>query len=128
MDGDKIFSGQTAGSPRRALGAGPLDPLVDALVHGQDAARALGRVREMPEGPVMAALEHVHDSSFHGARERFHGTRLVATDLDWSAGEGPDEVRRPAGDLLLLATERRTGPAALSGSEAQRIAAGLGGR
>ncbi|MEU4547296.1 hypothetical protein [Nonomuraea dietziae] len=117
MDGDKIFSGQTAGSPRRALGAGPLDPLVDALVHGQDAARALGRVREMPEGPVMAALEHVHDSSFHGARERFHGTRLVASNLDWSAG-----------DLLLLATGRRTGPAALSGSGAQRIAAGLGGR
>ncbi|GAA2810289.1 maleylpyruvate isomerase family mycothiol-dependent enzyme [Nonomuraea dietziae] len=119
---------QTAGSPRRALGAGPLDPLVDALVHGQDVARPLGRVREMPEGPVMAALAHVHDSSFYGARKRFLGTRLVATDLDWSAGEGPDEVRGPAGDLLLLATGRVSGLAALSGSGTQRIAARLGGR
>ncbi|MEV4166760.1 hypothetical protein [Nonomuraea dietziae] len=57
-------------------------------------ARPLGRVREMPEGPVMAALAHVHDSSFYGARMRFHGTRLVATDLDWSAGEGRGAGRR----------------------------------
>jgi uncharacterized protein (TIGR03083 family) len=106
---------ETAGSARRAPFAGALDPLVDALVHGQDIARPLGRVREMPAEPVIAAIEHVRTSAFYGARKRLRGTTLVATDLDWSAGEGPDEVRGTAADLLLLATGRTTGLSSLSG-------------
>lgn len=116
---------ETAGSARRAPGAGPLDPLVDALVHGQDIARPLGRVREMPAEPAIAALDYVHNSVFYGARKRFRGTRLVATDLGWSADEGVDEVRGPMSDLLLLATGRPEGLAGLSGPGAERIAAAL---
>lgn len=116
---------QTAGSPRRALGTGPLDPLVDALVHGQDIARPLGRVRRMPAVAVTAALDYVLDSRFYGTRERLRDTRLIATDLDWSAGQGPDEVRGPAGDLLLVATGRSAGLAALSGPGAERVGAAL---
>ncbi|GIH77378.1 maleylpyruvate isomerase family mycothiol-dependent enzyme [Planobispora longispora] len=115
----------TAGSAHRAPGAGPLDPLVDALVHGQDIARPLGRVREMPARQAAAALDHVRDSLFYGARRRFKGMRLIATDLDWSAGGGPDEIRGPVGDLLLLATGRAAGLAGLSGRGAERIAATL---
>ncbi|MBA8955006.1 maleylpyruvate isomerase family mycothiol-dependent enzyme [Actinomadura namibiensis] len=103
---------ETAGSARRAPDAGPLDPLVDVLVHGQDIARPLGRVREMPVEPAIAGLEHVLPSRFYGARQRMRGTRLVATDADWSAGEGPAEMRAPAGDLLLWATGRATTPPA----------------
>ncbi|UVS77555.1 maleylpyruvate isomerase family mycothiol-dependent enzyme [Actinokineospora sp. UTMC 2448] len=96
---------ETAGSPRRAPGSGLLDPLVDALVHGQDVARALGRVREMPEEQTVAALEHVLASRFYGARKRFRTIRLVATDADWTSGTG--EARHaPLGDLLLAATGR----------------------
>ncbi|MEW1843265.1 maleylpyruvate isomerase family mycothiol-dependent enzyme [Nonomuraea angiospora] len=98
---------ETAGSARRAPGASPLDPLVDALVHGQDMARPLGRTRELPAGPVVAALDHVVASRFYGGWELLRTTRLIATDADWSAGEGPREVRGPAADLLLLATGRR---------------------
>lgn len=116
---------ETAGSARRAPLAGPLDPLVDALVHGQDVARPLGRERKMPAEQTVAALEHVLASPFYGARKRLLGTRLVATDQEWSAGAGPDDVRGPAGDLLLLATGRAAGLAGVSGPGAERIAAGL---
>ena len=113
---------ETAGSARRTPGAAPLDPLVDALVHGQDVARPLGRERPMPIEQTVAALEHVRASRFYGARKRFADTRLVATDCDWSAGEGPHELRGPVGDLLMVATGRPAGLAALSGSAVDRIA------
>jgi uncharacterized protein (TIGR03083 family) len=116
---------ETAGSARRAPLSGPVDPLVDALVHGQDIARPLGRTREMPVRPAVVAIEHVMASMFYGARKRLAGTRLVATDLEWSAGEGPDEVRGKVCDLLLLATGRPAGLAGVSGPGAERIAAAL---
>ena len=112
---------ETAGSARRAPGAGPLDPLVDALVHGQDLARALDLVRPVPLEPALAALEHVRTSAFYGARRRFRGARLVATDVDWSAGGGPEEIRGPAAELLLVATGRTAGLAALSGPGVRRL-------
>ena len=83
---------ETAASPKRAPGAAPIDPLVDFLVHGQDIARPLGRVREMPPEPASAALEHVMKSPFYWARKRFLTTGL------------PD---LPVPDLLMLATGRK---------------------
>jgi hypothetical protein len=82
---------ETAGSPQRAPMAAPIDPLVDFLVHGQDIARPLGRVREMPLEPARAALEHVLKSPFWGARKRFRESGV------------PD---LPVPDLLMLATGR----------------------
>ncbi|MFC5747639.1 maleylpyruvate isomerase family mycothiol-dependent enzyme [Actinomadura rugatobispora] len=114
---------ETAGSARRTPGAAPLDPLVDVLVHGQDIARPLGRVREMPAEPAIPALEHVLRRRFYGARKRLRGTRLTATDVRWSAGEGPDEIRGPIADLLMLATGRTAGLAALTGAGVARVAA-----
>ncbi|HEX8869800.1 MAG TPA: maleylpyruvate isomerase family mycothiol-dependent enzyme, partial [Lentzea sp.] len=81
----------TAASPKRAPMAAPIDPLVDFLVHGQDIARPLGRVREMPSEPAQAALDHVMKSPFWGARKRFPDGVLPAL---------------PASDLLMLATGR----------------------
>ncbi|WP_433507592.1 hypothetical protein ACQP04_14705 [Pseudonocardia halophobica] len=59
------------------------------------------------------------------ARKRFAGLRLRATDLDWSAGEG-EEVRGPAGDLLLLATGPPVGLDALDGPGVTQAAARVG--
>lgn len=106
---------ETAGSARRAPGAGPLDPLADMLVHGQDLARPLGRSRTMPLEPAIAALGHVVKSRFYGARKRFRGVRLIATDAEWSSGTGPEEIRGPVEDLLLLATGRSAGLALVTG-------------
>ncbi|MBB4907109.1 maleylpyruvate isomerase family mycothiol-dependent enzyme [Actinophytocola algeriensis] len=116
---------ETAGSARRTPGAAPLDPLVDAIVHGQDVARPLGVARPMPVEQTTAALEHVRTSRFYGARKRFTGVRLVATDCDWSAGDGPRELRGPVGDLLLVATGRPAGLATLTGSGVGLVTAAL---
>ncbi|MCT2582879.1 maleylpyruvate isomerase family mycothiol-dependent enzyme [Actinophytocola gossypii] len=116
---------ETAGSPRRTPGAALLDPLADALVHGQDVARPLGRDRPMPVEQTIAALDHVRTSRFYGARKRFAGLRLTATDCAWSAGEGHRELRGPVGDLLMVAAGRPAGLAALSGSGVDQVAAAL---
>ncbi|WP_312018516.1 maleylpyruvate isomerase family mycothiol-dependent enzyme [Streptomyces sp. I05A-00742] len=102
---------EAAETTRHAPLSGPLDPITDLLVHEQDIARPLGRVWRMPVAPALAAIGHVLESRFYGARKRFADVRLVATDVNWSAGEGPDDLRGPLEDLLLLATG---GTAALS--------------
>ncbi|MGW5468846.1 maleylpyruvate isomerase family mycothiol-dependent enzyme [Streptomyces chartreusis] len=116
---------ETAGSARRAPLSSPLDPLTDFLVHGQDIARPLGRAHAMPAEQTVAALRHVVASRFYGAAKRLRGVRLVATDADWSTGEGAAEARGPVGDLLLLATGRPAGLAGLSGPGVERLATAL---
>jgi hypothetical protein len=68
----------------------------------------------MPAEPVIAALEHTRGNRFYGTHKRLRDARLVATDLDWSAGQGPKELRGPAADLLLVATGREAGLRGLS--------------
>ena len=116
---------ETAGSPRRAPLAAPLDPLLDFLVHGQDIARPLGRDRPMPTEQAVAALAHVVASPFYGARKRLKGLRLVATDATLTTGTGPDEVRGSVADLLLLATGRPAGLTGVTGPGTDRLAAAL---
>ena len=116
---------ETAGSARRAPGAAELDPLLDAIVPGQDVARPLGIERPMPLEQTIAALEHILTSRFYGARKRFARTRLAATDCGWSAGDGPRELRGPVGDLLMVATGRPAGLATLSGPALHHVAAAL---
>lgn len=113
---------ETAGSSRRVPGSRPLDPLTDALVHGQDIARPLGRTRPMPIGRAALALQHVLDSPFYGAKKRFRDVRLVASDVDWSSGEGSRDLRGPLGDLLLVATGRAAGLQQLAGEGVATVA------
>ena len=106
----------TAAVDHRVPLSGPLDPLTDVLVHWQDIARPLGHRREMQPDRVRPALEHVWTSGFYGRAARvFAGLRVVATDADWTNGDGGPEVRGPIGDLLLLATGRPAGLDALVG-------------
>ena len=80
--------------------------LFDVPVHVQDVAIAVGREHPMPLDAARAGVERVWRMGwpFH-ARRRLHGRRLVATDSDWTAGEG-EEVRGPTAALLLLLTGR----------------------
>ncbi|MED7932044.1 hypothetical protein SMD20_48050 [Nonomuraea sp. LP-02] len=73
----------------RAPGASPLDPLVDALVHGQDMARPLGRTRDMPAEAAVAALDHVVAGKFYGGRGTARGAR--------PGGRPPPARHRPPG-------------------------------
>ncbi|MGI9156918.1 MAG: maleylpyruvate isomerase family mycothiol-dependent enzyme [Marmoricola sp.] len=117
----------TAGSTRRMPGSGPMDPLVDVLVHGQDIAHPLGRDRALPREAAAAALAYTANNAFYGAPNRFAQLRLVATDADWTSGEAADEVRGPIRDLLLVATGRPTGLAGLAGTGLERLNARFAG-
>ncbi|MER6004229.1 maleylpyruvate isomerase family mycothiol-dependent enzyme [Nonomuraea angiospora] len=101
---------ESATSHRRAPTTRPLDPLFDVLVHAQDIAVPLGLDRAMPLEAARACAVHIWERGFpfHPQR-RLRGLRLVATDVDWSVGEG-DVVEGPVQALLLLISGR---PAAL---------------
>ncbi|GAB1818356.1 maleylpyruvate isomerase family mycothiol-dependent enzyme [Herbidospora sp. RD11066] len=96
------------GSRRKAPGITHLEPLIDALVHGQDMAVPLGRERPMPVEPAMAAADRVWTMGFpFHARRTFAGLELAATDCDWRVGSGR-RIEGPIAGLLLLITGRGT--------------------
>lgn|SRR5689334_15759840 len=79
----------------------------DILVHGQDIAIPLGLDRPMPLDAAAAGATRVWTMGWpFWARRRLRGTRLRATDTDWSAGDGDTEIQGPIAALLLLMTGR----------------------
>lgn len=93
-------------SRRHPLGTTHWEPLLDALVHTQDIAMPLGISHTMPITAARAAADRVWSVPFpFFARHRLRRFRLTATDVDWSAGSGP-EVCGPIAALLLLLTGR----------------------
>lgn len=116
---------ESAGSNRRAPASGPMDPLMDLVIHGQDIARPLGRTYTSPPEVVAASLAYVASNRFLGGPRRVAGVRLVSTDTGWTMGAGP-EVRGPDIDLLLMASGRPAGLAALDGPGVATVAARLG--
>jgi uncharacterized protein (TIGR03083 family) len=81
--------------------------LGDILVHSADAFRPLDQDVDVPpsvSGSVLDAYWQRGRIVVHAAPHR--GRRLVATDLVWSRGSGP-EVRGRAIDLVLLVANRR---------------------
>jgi uncharacterized protein (TIGR03083 family) len=85
----------------------PAEGLVDHLIHHQDIRRPLGMPREMPADRLVAALEVVPGlGGFVGSKQRTAGLRLIAADVDWSHGNGP-EVHGTGEAILLAASGRR---------------------
>jgi uncharacterized protein (TIGR03083 family) len=85
----------------------PADLLSDTLIHTQDIRRPLGRPREIPPERLQLALDDMKAVGFMGNKKRVAGLKLVATDIDWTFGEGA-EVRGPAEALLLAMTGRKS--------------------
>jgi uncharacterized protein (TIGR03083 family) len=103
------------GSRRRPPGTAEADPLVDALVHGQDIAIPLGIDRPMPIPAAVVAAERLWAMHFPlNPSRRFQGVAFTATDAPFSAGEGRG-VQGPIRDLVLVLAGRRAGLAGLSG-------------
>jgi uncharacterized protein (TIGR03083 family) len=103
------------------LGTAPAVALGEVLVHSADALRPLSLDLEAPPQdvvPVLDAYWTVGRVAFHAAPQR--GLRLVATDVDWTRGQGP-EVRGRAIDLLLLIANRRQVVTSLSGPGAATV-------
>jgi uncharacterized protein (TIGR03083 family) len=81
--------------------------LADVLVHSADAFRPVGLDVEVAPADVAPALDTLWTRGrviVHAVPQR--GRRLVATDLDWSRGSGP-EVEGKSLDLLLFVANRR---------------------
>lgn len=109
------------GTRRKAPGVTPLEPLCDALVHGQDIAVPLGIDRPMPLPAAAAVGTRVWEMGFpFGAKRRLAGFRLVATDCGWTVGDG-DRVEGRMADLVLLVTGRHVAVDRVSGEGAERL-------
>jgi uncharacterized protein (TIGR03083 family) len=97
-------------------GTGPLAPLTDVLVHSGDMRRPLGLPHDPPAERVRAALEFLTGSRTFGfvPRGALRNLRLVAPDVDFAFGSGPELQGRGA-DLMMALTGRSTLLAQLSG-------------
>lgn len=94
--------------PPRGLTAsfGGMIALVDGMIHQQDIRRPLGIPRDISPQRLRAVLDYsLSVPAVRGAR-RTRGVRLVATDMDWAHGSGP-EVSGPAEALLMIMAGRR---------------------
>lgn len=100
---------------------GGMIALVDALIHQQDIRRPLGMPREIPPERLDRALRSALLAPPIGAFLRARGLRLVATDLDWSAGRGL-EVRGPGESILMALAGRRDVVHELAGPGRSKLA------
>jgi uncharacterized protein (TIGR03083 family) len=110
---------------RRKPAVTTLDNLLfDVMVHVQDVAVPLGLPVSMPLDAACKGADRVWRMGWpFWARRRLRGLRLVAVDVDWSAGEGA-EVRGSVAALLLLMTSRTDAALPqLSGPGAERLTA-----
>jgi uncharacterized protein (TIGR03083 family) len=97
-------------------GTPPAVMLGEIIVHGGDIRHPLGLAHESKPEAFVTCFELYKGQGFPlGSKKRAEGLRLVATDLDWSHGEGP-EVTGPAMPLMLAMTGRPAVLADLSGA------------
>jgi len=96
-----------------AVLAGPsnvLTQLTELVIHQQDVRRPLELTREIPAERLGIVLDFSltragGSATLASARRRSKGLRLVADDLEWSAGVGP--VARGPGEAILMALNGR---------------------
>ena len=117
--------GAGIGSRRRNAFIAPAGSLSDTLVHAQDIAIPLGLDLEMRPTAAAIAVDHIWATRRGWTGSVFRqlpldGYRLVATDVEWSAGSGP-RITGPASALLLLVTGRRIALERLEGDGAAQL-------
>jgi uncharacterized protein (TIGR03083 family) len=100
--------------------------LVETLIHHQDIRRALAQPRLIPAQRLLPALRTALIAPDIAGPWRIRGIRLVATDLRFSAGIGP-EVRGKAEALLMAIAGRQAAVSELSGPGQRKLAARIGG-
>lgn len=99
--------------------------LVDSLMHHQDIRRALGLPRDVPADRLRVALPFALIAPPIKAVWHVRGVKVVATDVDWSGGAGPEA--RGTGEAVLMVMGGRRGVAGeLTGPGAARLVERLG--
>lgn len=102
-------------------GLGGAIALTDGMIHQQDIRRPLGLPRQIPAERLVPALRTALFSPILLGVVRVRGVRLVATDLDWAFGRGP-EVRGAGEALLMAVAGRRRVVGELSGPGWEKLA------
>lgn len=87
--------------------------LTDNMIHHQDVRRAMGVHRVIPPERLLVALDFARWAPLIRGAWRARGVRLVATDVPWCTGRGPEV--RGTGEALLMVMAGR--PAALGDVE-----------
>ncbi|HZS22136.1 MAG TPA: maleylpyruvate isomerase family mycothiol-dependent enzyme [Pseudonocardiaceae bacterium] len=87
---------------------GGMIALVDGMIHQQDIRRPLDAPRDIPHDRLRTTLRLALLAPPLRAFQRARGLTLVATDLDWSHGTGPQV--RGTGEALLMAIAGRAHP------------------
>ncbi|MDG6106179.1 maleylpyruvate isomerase family mycothiol-dependent enzyme [Dactylosporangium aurantiacum] len=116
-----------ADSRRHTLGVTELETLTDVLVHSQDIALPLGLRLDLPADAATASIRRTLAMRWPPplpAARVARGFRLVATDVAWSAGTGP-QIQGPIAALLLISCGRTAALPQLSGDGVPRLAAAL---
>lgn len=80
--------------------------LTDGTIHHQDIRRALGLPRTIPEPRLVPALSFSLGAPTLPSKGNAKGLRLTATDVDWTAGDGPEVTG--SGEALLMAAAGRS--------------------
>ena len=89
--------------------------LGEVVVHGEDIRRPLGLPSGADAEAVTCCLGMFSKANVPvGGKKRIAGLRFVATDFDWSIGDGP-EVTGPGSSLLLAMVGRKAGLDGLAG-------------
>ncbi|WP_435747473.1 maleylpyruvate isomerase family mycothiol-dependent enzyme [Nocardioides sp. SYSU DS0663] len=83
--------------------------LVDGLIHQQDIRRPLGKPRAIDPDRLRFALGFAVTAPPLRGFWKARGVRVVATDVDWALGRGP-EARGP-GEAVLMSLAGRRGAA-----------------
>ena len=125
----KDVARQTQGTPQETLAdfrrhvddttapPGPVDSWIgEIVVHSADIRRPLGIDYAPPVTTSRQVADFYKNSNLLiGSKDRIAGVRLVATDVDWSTGSGP-EVLGPILSLVQAMTGRAAALSDLSGA------------
>ena len=79
--------------------------LTDCVIHHQDIRRPLGLPRVVPPDRLVGALDFSLRAPVLPTKQNVAGVRVVASDVDWQHGDGP-EIHGP-GEALLMALAGR---------------------
>ena len=107
-------------------GMGGAIALTDGMIHQQDIRRPLAMPRTIPAERLVPALRTALFAPTLLGVVRVRDVRLVATDIDWTFGRGP-EVRGTGEALLMTVAGRRAAVADLSGPGQARVARRVAG-
>jgi uncharacterized protein (TIGR03083 family) len=100
-------------------GGGPVGALSHDVIHGLDVTLALFPERTVPAGRMSVVLGGMTPRSIGYFGTDLSGVRLVATDLEWTFGDG-EPLHGRAQDLLMVVCGRRLPRGLLTGALTSR--------